>query len=195
MLYTNTESEWGSIAKTRHWLIGSLIVLQLIMGWLFTLRAFPGPLQSQLVLNFHIPVGVTVLGLGLIRVLWRFANLRPPLPSNMTWWERFLANGSHTYLYMAMIAMPLTGWVATSGFGAPVNWFGGIGLPAMIATEAKESGRPLTVLFAQMHFWVAAGLSAVFVIHVAGALRHHIGLKDATLARMVPKGWMKSPGA
>ena len=190
MSYTNTESEWGTIAKTLHWLIGVMIVLQLIMGWLFTLRVFPGPVQSQLVLNFHIPVGVTVLGLGLIRLLWRFANVRPPLPSNMTWWEHLLANGSHTYLYMAMIAMPLTGWIATSGFGGPVTWIGGIGLPALVATEAKETGRPLTNLFSQMHYWVAVGLTLVFVAHAAGALRHHFGLKDATLALMLPKGWV-----
>jgi cytochrome b561 len=191
MSYANTESEYGSIAKTLHWLIGGLIVLQLVMGWLFTLRLFPGPVQVQLILNVHIPVGITILGLAGLRLLWRFGNLRPELPATMTWWERLAANGSHAYLYIGMIVMPLTGWVATDGFGSPVTWFGGIDMPQLLAPEAKESGRPLTVLFAQMHYWVAVGLSLVLVAHIAGALRHHFALKDNILRRMAPKGWVK----
>jgi cytochrome b561 len=139
-------------------------------------------------------VGVTILGLGVVRLLWRLGNVRPPLPPNMTWWERLLANGSHTYLYLGMLAMPLTGWIATDGFGSPVQWFGGIDLPQLLEPEPKEDGRPLTVLFAETHFWVAVGLTTFLVLHVAGALRHHFGLKDATLARMAPKGWLKASG-
>ncbi|MSO98086.1 MAG: cytochrome b [Rhodospirillaceae bacterium] len=195
MSYTNTESEWGTVAKTLHWLIGILIVIQLVMGWLFTLRAFEGPFQVQLVLNVHIPLGVTVLGLAALRLLWRFGNDHPQLPKSMSWWEMFLASGSHTYLYMAMIVMPLSGWIATNAFGSPVTWFAGIALPTLAAVEAKETGRPLTSMAAQIHFWIAAGLSAVVIAHVVGALRHHFSLKDIVLARMAPKGWVKAPGA
>ncbi|MBL8644766.1 MAG: cytochrome b [Rhodospirillaceae bacterium] len=190
MGYANTETEWGTIAKTLHWLIAGLILLQLCIGWVLFAEVLPPRTQVRLILSAHVPIGITILGLAVIRVLWRFGNAHPPMP-NMTWWERFLARASHAYLYIGAVAMPLTGWTATNAFGTPVKWFGGIELPRITAKEAVLAPRPLTTLFSEAHFWIAAGLTVFILLHVAGALRHHFSQKDNVLVRMAPAGWLK----
>ncbi len=191
MAYVSSQSVWGTVAKTLHWLMGILMICQLIMGWVFTLNVIPGPTQSWLIMNGHVPMGITILGLAAIRLLWRLSNVNPPLPANMVWWERLLASGAQTTLYFGMVVLPLSGWIATNAFGAQISWFFGVGLPSLVAVEAKETGRPLTVFFAQAHYWVAALVSAVVLAHLAGALRHHFSKKDDVLVRMAPKGLIK----
>ena len=191
MAYASSQSEWGTVAKTLHWLMGILIICQLIMGWVFTFNIIPGPTQNWLIMNGHVPMGITILGLVAIRLLWRLSNVSPALPANMVWWERLLASGAQTSLYFGMIVLPLSGWIALNAFGAQISWFFGVGLPSLAVVEAKETGRPLTVLFAQTHYWVAVVVSAAVLGHVAGALRHHFGKKDDVLVRMAPKGWVK----
>ena len=41
-------------------------------------------------------------------------------------------------------------------------------------------------------FWALAGL---VVLHAAAALHHHLFLGDATLARMLPRGWLRAGAA
>lgn len=192
MTYTNSQSEWGSITKTLHWLMGVLMICQLLMGWVFTFNVIPGATQTWLIMNGHVPMGITILGLALMRLLWRFGNVNPPMPPNMAWWERLLASGSHVTLYVAMIVLPLSGWIATNAFGASISWFFGVDLPNLAAAEAKESGRPITAFFAQIHYWVGLVASAIILLHVIGALRHHFGKKDDVLVRMAPKGWVST---
>ena len=191
MGYANTEAAWGTVAKTLHWLMAVLIVLQLGVGWVLFAEVLSPRAQVRLILSAHIPMGITILGLAVLRLLWRFGNVHPSLPA-LTWWERFLASLSHTYLYLGAIVMPLTGWAATNAFGTPVRWFGGLELPRIAAKESVYAPRPLTTLFSEAHFWIAAGLTVFVVLHVAAALRHHFIQKDNVLARMLPAGWLKA---
>ena len=36
-------------------------------------------------------------------------------------------------------------------------------------------------------------LAAVTLLHAGAALQHHLVLRDATLARMLPRGWLRTP--
>ena len=44
---------------------------------------------------WHKSVGITVLALAVLRLLWRWANPTPTLPSTLKAYERVLANLTH----------------------------------------------------------------------------------------------------
>jgi cytochrome b561 len=51
--------------------------------------------------------------------------------------------------------------------------------------------RPLSFIMADIHLYIASGLVLVLILHVVGALKHHVSDGDDTLRRMLPKGWLK----
>jgi hypothetical protein len=46
-----------------------------------------------------------------------------------------------------------------------------------------------------VHEWLFWTLIAVALVHAAAAIYHHVFQHDATLARMLPRGWLRTPGA
>ena len=54
--------------------------------------------------------------------------------------------------------------------------------------------RDLHELAESMHEWLFWALVALAAAHAAAALYHHLFLGDATLARMLPRGWLRAGG-
>ncbi len=96
----------------------------------------------------------------------------------------FLAKAVHTLLYVFMFCAPLTGWamVSTDQIRIPTVLYGTVPwphlpLPAGI-NEAMEESHELLA-------WIGI---ALFLLHVAGALRHQFLVRDGLLRRMGPGG-------
>src|SRR5690606_8188057 len=88
--------------------------------------------------------------------------------------QGFLAKAVHTLLYVFMIGAPLTGWalVSTSSIVVPTVWWGVIPWPHLPLPQAMGE------LFEQAHELIAWIGLALIVLHVAGALRHQLLLRD-----------------
>jgi cytochrome b561 len=131
----------------------------------------------------HKSVGMTILGLAIIRLLWRLGNRTPALPPGMRAWERILARSSHVGLYLCIFALPLTGWLMSSAKNYAVSWFGWFQFPDLVAPDPG--------LFDVMHvtheivFNCLAGLA---ILHLLGAAKHHFFNRDDVLTRMLPFG-------
>jgi len=88
-----------------------------------------------------------------------------------------------------MFAIPLSGWLYDSASGLrPFRWFGLVDVP-------KLSGPDPQIVAAShaLHeygFWL---LIAVVLAHAGAAFYHHLFQRDATLSRMLPRGWLASP--
>ena len=67
----------------------------------------------------------------------------------------------------------------SSAKGFPVVWFGVLPLPDFVPKD-KELGE----LLENVHAWLAYGLAALVLAHVAGALKHQFVDRDGLLARM-----------
>jgi cytochrome b561 len=177
----NTRERWGSLSQLLHWLIVALIALQAALG--LTGIMLPLGMEKLAVLARHKSIGITILGLAALRLLWRWLNPTPPLPSNLKPYERFLAHFTHAALYVLLFAMPLTGWIMSSARGFPVSWFNAFQLPDLVPkSEAIYDAMVAT------HAALAIGLALTVTLHIAGALKHHFVLKDDTLRRMLPFG-------
>ena len=179
MQLKNDELRYGVVAQLFHWTIVVLIIVQFILAN----RADDLPLGSAkiAVLAQHKSFGITILGLALLRLIWRWLNPVPAEPNDIPRWQRIAARVSHIALYALLLITPLAGWLMSSARNFPVSWFGLVTLPDFIAPSkpAYELLHETHELLAQTIFWLA-------LLHIAAALKHHFIDKDNVLRRMLP---------
>ena len=181
----NTPERWGGVSQTLHWLIALLILgmgtVGLVMGEL------PRTPKYFWVYTLHKSFGVTVLALMLLRLGWRlYAGTPAPLPGPR--WQRWAANATHALIYVLAFAIPLSGWLYDSASGLrPFKFFGLFNMPKLVAPDDA-----LKALTHELHEWGFWALLALVLAHAGAALWHHLFRRDATLARMLPRGWLKN---
>lgn len=179
MNWRNTTDRYGVVAQGFHWIVALCVIGLLIVGLLMT-DMKPGPDMFK-VYALHKSIGITVLGLAVLRLLWKISNPHPhSLPTHQKW-EKFLAALVHVFLYFAIIGMPLSGWIMSSAKGFPVSVFGWFTLPDLVGQSEQ-----ISKLANQFHELTAYALIAAIGLHFAGAMKHHVIDKDSTLRRMIP---------
>lgn len=185
MTLKNTDQRWGGVSQSLHWLIVLIILVQGIIGLTMGgMRNSPDKIQ---IYALHKSFGLTVLALVTLRLLWRwYAGTPRPVLGTPTW-QAGIASVTHWGLYALLFAIPLSGWVMNSAAGFPLQWFHLFNLPALAARD--HDLHETTESLHQLLFWV---LVAVATVHAAAAFYHHIFQRDATLARMLPRGWLRS---
>lgn len=180
----NTPDRWGSVSQTLHWLIAALILLLGVVG--LTMGELPKTPKYFWVYTAHKSLGLTVLALVIVRLGWRlYAGAPKPVPGTPGWQER-IADATHALLYVMIFAIPLSGWLYDSASGLrPFRWFGLVAVPKLGAPN--EHLRDLSHTVHEWGFWL---LIAVVLAHAGAAFYHHLFQRDATLARMLPRGWL-----
>ena len=176
-------------AMVLHWLIALLIICNVVLG--LTAESFPDSWVRRIV-DTHKSIGITVLGLVLLRILWRVSHRPPPLPKAFPKWEHMAAHIAHFLLYLLMIGLPLSGWLHDSAWKDaathPMHLFGVIPWPRVgfvmhLDPALKES---LHDRFGALHTWLGYALYALLAMHVGGALKHQWIDKKSVISRMVP---------
>ena len=185
MTIKNTATRWGSVSQALHWAVVALILatgsIGLLMGGM---RNSPDKIE---VYALHKSLGLTILALALLRLLWRlYAGAPAPVPGTPRWQAR-LASLTHWLLYALLLAVPISGWTFNSAAGYPLQWFGLFNLPALVERNPALRGAA-----GNAHEWLFWTLVALALGHAAAALYHHVFRRDATLARMLPRGWLRS---
>jgi cytochrome b561 len=176
----NTTARWGWPAKLLHWVGAILILLLLGHGyWMTHFAPRPDRLAHY---SGHAALGYDLLGLLVLRLLWRWSNPVPALPAESQRWERLAAQASHLFLYLLMLAASVTGWALAGTFRNPLarDVFN---LPVPLIVESQD--RALHRTLEDWHKILAYVLAALIVVHILGALRHHFVKRNDVLARMV----------
>lgn len=183
MQLRNDAQHWGALSIALHWLTVGLIVGLALVGLVMTELA-NSPLKIS-VYSLHKSFGLTVLGLTLLRLLWRLlAGAAEPVPGTPRW-QAWVANAVHTTLYLLLLTMPLSGWLFNSAAGFPLKWFGLFALPKLSGYD------PVIKQFArETHETLFYVLTVLVLLHAAAALKHHYRDRDLTLRRMWP--WLRS---
>ena len=176
-------TRYNAISRLLHWLVAGLIVAQFVLAELAERAAdADAPLRQLALLANHKSVGMTILGLAVVRLIWRLATRTPTLPASMRRWERRAATATHALLYGLLFAMPLTGWLMSSASTYSVSWFG------LFTFSDLVGGNPdLKELLEEVHETLARLLAALALLHVAAALKHRFVDRDAVLARMLTR--------
>jgi cytochrome b561/polyisoprenoid-binding protein YceI len=193
MALGNTTTSYGAVTKTFHWLTALGIFLALPLGYFANelAHAIENPeiattdaqvARAALLFSLHKTIGLTVFFVALARILWAVSQSKPGLLNGDTVLESRLAEMIHWLLYGSLVAVPLSGWIhhaSTTGF-APIWWPFGQSLPFV----PKDAG--VAQITASLHFLLQWVLVGALVLHIAGALKHHVIDRDATLRRMLP---------
>ena len=182
---TTARSDWPALSKALHWLIALLLVA---MAWLgLTMGELPNGPDKIATYALHKSIGLTILALVLLRLGWRlYAGAPETVPGTPRWQERIAAL-THLALYLLLLALPLSGWLLNSAAGFPLQWFGLFNLPAIVGKD--HDLHELAEGIHELLFWA---LVALVVAHAAAAFYHHLFQRDATLARMLPRGWLRT---
>lgn len=179
MQLKNSETRYGAVTKSFHWVMALLILTLLAVG--LTMEDLE-PLKLKLqVYGLHKSFGVLVLILAFVRIAWHIASKKPAFVAGLKAYEKTAARAVHAFLYIAMFGMPVSGWLMSSAAGRTVSFFGLCDLPNFV-TENEG----LRDTFGTIHEFLGYTLIIGIAAHVAGALRHHFISKDATLRRMLP---------
>lgn len=178
----NTPNSFGLVTRTFHWLTALLILTAIPLGLIANgMAAAPDTIaQKAQLFSLHKTLGVAAFLLGLARILWALGQSHPAPLHPQRRLELTLAQIVHWMLYLSLVMVPLTGWVhhaALDGF-APILWPFGQDLPFVPKSES------LAALAGGAHWVFTKLLLASVILHIAGALKHHVIDRDATLARM-----------
>jgi cytochrome b561 len=174
----NSSVRYGSVAQFLHWGIVVLLTVQVTLGKVAD--SLPIGLERLVVMARHKSFGITILGLALLRLAWRWID-RPPPPPPMPRWQEIAARLNHWALYALLFALPLSGWLMSSAANRPVSWFGLAQLPDFIAPDPAQQER-----FHDLHHLFIWALFALVGLHVAAALKHQFFDRDGLLWRMLP---------
>ena len=177
-------------AMALHWLVALLVIGNLLLVWCIGL--LPDTMVRPAI-DTHKSIGITVLGLVLLRVLWRASHPPPPLPGTYPRAERWLAHGAHLVLYALILALPLSGWIHDSAFkdaaAHPLRLFGLVPWPRIAPIMALDpvSKEAVHTRWFRIHGLLGYGLYALLALHLLGVLKHHLLDRDPVLQRMLPR--------
>ena len=166
-------------AMAFHWLIAVAVLFMIGLG--FWMGDIPrGTPERTFWFNLHKSIGLTIAILALIRLWWRTKHPPPPLPASVPGWQVQASRISHALLYLCLIMMPLSGFIASQFTKYGVTYFGLFKIPPL-AWENKD----LYELFQGIHGVTATVLCVVVIVHILAALKHLIA-RDGVFRRMLP---------
>lgn len=155
-------------ARIFHW-VGALLIL---FAWILS------DLGGEFI-GLHKAVGFSFLIWTILRILNRLVTKTPnPLP--MPAWQLKASRMTHLALYVVMLAMPLSGFLAALFGGYGVDVFG-----FFYISGFSNPDRYLARLLMEIHediMWNA--LIGLVALHIAAALFHQFIMKDDILQRM-----------
>jgi cytochrome b561 len=197
-MLANTRERWGSLAKTFHWLVAILIVIEVPVGFLMTYtyglsfrdKGAALPLHT-LFSQIHHTDGFLILLLATARLAWRLHGPRPKAETSHFVLQHRLAGLTHALLYALLILLPFSGWAALSAYGvAPIWLFDRSDIMPWILPEAPL-GSPFGYgLFAHIHVYAVWTGGVLLSLHVAASLWHQFVVRDDAFRRMWPLAGM-----
>lgn len=172
---------YTSTAIVLHWLMALLIFAAFPLGvYMHDLPLSPAKLQLY---SYHKWLGITVLGLILLRMGWRLRHAPPPLPAHLPAWQQRASQLTHALLYLLMFAVPMSGWLMSSAKGFQTVWLGILPLPDLI-----EKNKALGALLAEWHEGLNIALLLLVALHLAAVVKHQFIDRDHLLSRLSLRG-------
>jgi cytochrome b561 len=174
-----TRLRYGAVAQFLHWATAILVVAAYVYG--------PGGTEERVYSvardfdrQLHETLGISVFAVVLIRLAWRTFD-RPPDDPPMPPWMRLSSTVVHAFIYVLLLAVPLTAISGAWLEGHPLTFFGNIRIGPLFA-ESHDVGSTI----ASIHTWLGDTIVWVSGVHAVAALYHHFILRDRVLRSMLP---------
>ena len=178
-MWRNTDSGWGWVNITIHWLTVLSVVGLFALGlWMVELTYYEE--GYNFAPTIHQSVGLLLFVLTLFRVIWRWQNVTPQPLSTHRQFEKKIASLAHKLIYVLLFLILISGYLISTADGRSISLFELFDVPATLyGIEQQED------VAGELHLILSISLMLLVVMHAAGALKHHFMDKDATLKRML----------
>ncbi|HEX6613881.1 MAG TPA: cytochrome b [Rhodanobacteraceae bacterium] len=176
----STQGRYTRTAIFLHWLILALLIAQYAVGWTMPHIGRNTPVTT--LISLHFSIGVLIIGVIVIRLVWRILHSEPVPEDGVPPWQVRSARVIHWLLYLLLLVVPLLGWINASWRGMPITFFGLFHVPPLVGDHA--AGWRWT---GDVHTLIAEyGILPLVGLHVAAALYHYFVRRDRVLQRMLP---------
>lgn len=174
----DTAESYGLTSRLLHWVMALVVIGMYPLGlYIDSLSYYDEAYRT--VPHWHKSIGMILLGLLLMRIIWRMLN-KSPTPVEQPRLLQLATSTAHSILYLLMLAALVSGYLISTADGRPIgvfNWFEIPALPALVENQEDIAG--------ELHYWITTSLIGLAAVHVLAALKHHFINKDKTLTRML----------
>lgn len=181
---TINEITYTSVAKFLHWAMALLLVLVMLYGMGMDDQV-GSELQSSLAA--HATGGLLLIGLVVLRLIWRAGHPPPPYPATISRAYELSIRAMDYIMYGLIIFVLITGLITAATHAFPVMAFCKFDLRETLVFLGGEDYD----LKRALHANVVYLLAALIILHITAALIHQFWLRDAMLMRMLPRSWRR----
>lgn len=173
---------YSGTQKLLHWVVALLVFALIPVGFYMVRRGALTNFDAMTneLYTAHKTFGIIVLALMVARIIVRIHAGSPAPEPSLNRFQVIVSEAVHGLIYLALLAVPLLGWLGVSAYGAR-GILGGFQLPALLGKDTL-----LGEAILKYHGYAAIVLVLLIGAHVGAALFHRIILKDGVLRRMLP---------
>lgn len=172
---TDFVKPYPPLMRILHWIVALGVLATWPLGMVIKFIADPFKLTFYML---HESIGFLILWVMLVRTGARLTN--GELTAGESGIFSIVPKVVHLLLYLMLIIMPVSGFLATNAHGFPLTWFGLV--PVWSPIGKLPSIAPT---LSSVHTWSAWILLVLFALHIAGVLFHHLVKRDGTLNKML----------
>ena len=175
MHVTNTLAEYGIISKVLHWLSAAILFIQIPLGFYLVDLDFGD--QRITIEDIHVTLGLTVFYIIIIRLINNILNPTPKLDPSIFKGQRFLAKMNHVLLYIAILAITISGILK--------KLFNGETLIILFKEIQINENFDLADQFYEIHILSNYTLIGLIVLHISAVIIHKLFFGDNLLKRIL----------
>lgn len=177
MRWRNTPDSFGLVSRLLHWTMAFGVLGMLGLGT--TIARMQPSLANLWLFGLHKSLGLTLFSLVMLRMIWHLYSPPPSPLGRSTDLKVHAARTTHWLLYGCLLAVPLSGWLASSATGIDVVLFDRWIIPqiAPISEVWEKAGFAVHGILTKLFF-------GLILLHFFGAVLRGLA-KDGTLRRMV----------
>lgn len=186
----NSTPLYDPVSRAFHWITAIVVTVAFILGpehfgRLMHQGVDPATRQG---IVWHESLGVLVFVLTVLRLLWvAFRPAAPQIP--MAGWMHLTSKLVHLGLWVLMLALPVTAFLALGSEGHPLTLLGGVRVNEFPAITGSTLARLAD--WGEVHGFLGDAIMWIAGLHAAAAIYHHLLLKDGVLVTMLPLKWLR----
>jgi cytochrome b561 len=174
----NAKDDYGLIAKVLHWLIAVCMIGLIPIGWYMSGLSDERLLYWRL-LDLHEAIGLSLFIIVPIKLVWRMFSPNPRPLRELSRWERRAARIVHELFVIAIVIIPVTGFLFVASNGEAVKLYGAITIPDIGRLPANVRD-----MLSEVHYYASYGCAALIAVHILAALKHRFVDLNDSLGRM-----------
>jgi cytochrome b561 len=181
----DTQSKLSGKTRLLHWIVGVMMISLLSVG------VYMEENEAFALYPWHKSFGVLIVVFVLWRIVWRIKSGWPTPVRDYRKVEKILAKVVQYVLIIGSILMPVSGFLMSVMGGQGVDFFG-----IELFARNPDPVNPMEVVAINgtvakaahvVHGELGEILIVAVLLHIVGALKHHVIDKDGTLRRMLGK--------